>query len=59
MKSIKEDITNEIIINRSRFITVLIKINDIDEIKKKLENIKKIYKDATHYCYAYIINNID
>lgn len=57
MKSIKEDITNEIIINRSRFITVLIKINDIDEIKKKLENIKKIYKDATHYCYAYIINN--
>ena len=35
----------------------MIKINDIDEIKKKLENIKKIYKDATHYCYAYIINN--
>lgn len=57
MKSIKEDITNEIIINKSRFITVLMKINDIDEIEEKLENIKKIYKDATHYCYAYIINN--
>lgn len=57
MKSIKENITNEIIINKSRFITTLIKINNIDEIKSTLENIQKTYKDATHYCYAYIINN--
>lgn len=57
MKSIKENITNEIIINKSRFITTLIKINNIDEIKNKLTEIQKTYKDATHYCYAYIINN--
>lgn len=57
MKSIKEEITNEIIINKSRFITILTNINDIDKIKEKLENIKKQYKDATHYCFAYIINN--
>ena len=57
MKSIKENITNEIIINKSRFITTLIKLNNIDEIKSTLENIQKTYKDATHYCYAYIINN--
>lgn len=57
MKSIKENITNEIVINKSRFITTLIKINNIDEIKSTLENIQKTYKDATHYCYAYIINN--
>ena len=57
MKSIKEKITNEIIINKSRFITVIEKINDINEIQTKIENIKKQYKDATHYCYAYIINN--
>lgn len=57
MKSIKENITNEIIINKSRFITTLIKINNIDEIKSTLENIQKTYKDATHYCYAYIINS--
>lgn len=56
MKSVKENITNEIIINKSRFITVLMKINNIDEIKNKLESIKKTYKDATHYCYAYIID---
>ncbi len=57
MKSIKKEITNEIIINKSRFITVLTNINDINNVKEKLENIKKEYKDATHYCYAYIINN--
>lgn len=57
MKSIKEKVTNEIIINKSRFITILTNINDIDKIKEKLGNIKKQYKDATHYCYAYIINN--
>lgn len=57
MKSIKKEITNEIIINKSRFITVLTNINDINQVKEKLENIKKKYKDATHYCYGYIIEN--
>ena len=57
MKSIQKEITSEIIINKSRFITILTNINDINKIKEKLEEIKKKYKDATHYCYAYIINN--
>ena len=57
MKIINKNIENEIIINKSRFITLLIKINNIDEIEKNLKEIKKTYKDATHYCYAYIINN--
>ena len=57
MKSIQKEITSEIIINKSRFITILTNINDIDKDKEKIEEIKKKYKDATHYCYAYIINN--
>lgn len=57
MKSIKEEVTNEIIINKSRFITVLTNLNDVDKVKEKLEDIKKQYKDATHYCFAYIIDN--
>ena len=57
IKSIQKEITNEIIINKSKFITILTNINDIDKVKEKLENIKKTYKDATHYCFAYIINN--
>ena len=48
MKSIKEEVINEIIINKSKFITVLTNINDINKIKEKLEDIKKTYKDATH-----------
>lgn len=58
MKTIKKNVTNEIIINKSRFITKLIKINNEEEIKNKLDFLKKQYKDATHYCYAYITGNI-
>jgi len=58
MKSIKNNIENEIIINKSKFITLFIKVKNIDEVNINLENIKKKYKDATHYCYAYIIDNI-
>ena len=57
MKSIYEDIENEYIVNKSKFITKLIRINDISDIDIKLNDIKNMYKDATHYCYAYIIDN--
>lgn len=57
MKTIKEKVTNEIIINKSKFITIIIPINKQEKIKEELEIIKKTYKDATHYCYAYNINN--
>lgn len=56
MKTIKEEVTNELIINKSKFITILLNINNPNQIKEKLINIKKTYKDATHYCFAYIIN---
>lgn len=57
MKSIKENIVNKIEINKSIFITELIKVKDINEIDIELSNIKNKYKDATHYCYAYIIDD--
>ena len=57
MKSIKENITNKIEINKSIFITELIKVKEKEEINKYLEEIKSKYKDATHYCYAYIIDD--
>ena len=58
MKTIKKNVTNEIIINKSKFITKLIKINNEEEVKEKLDLLKREYKDATHYCYAYITGNI-
>lgn len=59
MKTIKENQTNEIVIKNSRFITLLIKINSEEEIKDILQKVKIAYHDATHYCYAYVIENIN
>ena len=56
MKTIKEEKESEIIINKSKFISIITKVETIDEVKDKLIKIKKKYKGATHYCYAYIIN---
>lgn len=57
MYTIKDDITNEIIIKNSKFICVIYKTYNINDINIYMNKIKNIYKDATHYCYAYIINN--
>lgn len=58
MYTIKNNTHNEIIIKNSKFITYLYKINNINDISNHLKQIKELNKDATHYCYAYIIDNI-
>lgn len=58
MFSIEKNVKNEIIINKSRFITYLIKIEKTEDIKEQIDIIKSINKDATHYCYAYILNSV-
>lgn len=57
MKTIGENSVNEIIIKGSRFINYLIKIEN-SNINKILEKIKHIHPKATHYCFAYIYNDI-
>lgn len=57
MNTIESNVKDEYIINKSRFITFLYKVDTIDEVNKYLDEIKKEYKDATHYCYSYIIDN--
>lgn len=59
MLTIKENITNEYEIKKSRFITLLYKIDDIKEVNEILENVKGIYKDATHYCYSYKLDSTE
>lgn len=56
MKTIKENISNELVIKNSKFITLLYKLNtnNIDNI---MSEVKGLYPKATHYCYAYIYNN--
>lgn len=57
MYTISSDIKNEIIINKSKFICVYKKIYNEEDALKYISNIKEEYKDATHYCYSYIIDN--
>ena len=59
MKTISKNIENEIIINKSRFICKLVKVYSEEDVMNALNNVKEEYKDATHYCYSYIINNTE
>lgn len=58
MYTITKDVQSELIINKSRFITFIYRVKSVSEINQILSNLKNNYKDATHYCYAYVINNI-
>ena len=57
MKVIKENVSNKLIVNKSIFYTDLIKVYKKEDINEELNKIKNKYKDATHYCYAYIIDD--
>lgn len=58
MQTIKNNTSNEIIIKNSKFICFLYKIKNINDINKILNNLREEHKDATHQCYAYILDNI-
>lgn len=58
MKTIKNNIEDELIIKNSKFITNIFRINNSNDIEKYLTQIKNKYSDATHNCYAYIYENI-
>ena len=57
---IKDTVENTIIIQKSEFITRLFRVNNIDEVNQKLQEIRKKHSDATHNVYAYTLrkNNI-
>ena len=58
MYTIANNVKYELIIKNSKFITVVNKISNSDDINDILNKIKLEYPGATHYCYAYIINDI-
>ena len=47
-----------IIIKNSKFICNIYHVETINEINKILDETRKKYYDATHCCYAYILDNI-
>lgn len=52
--TVKKDVENEIIIEKSRFICTVKRVDGEDEAKEFLTFIKSKYPDANHNCYAYI-----
>lgn len=57
MFSIKNNSIYEYIIKGSKFISLIYRVYDKDEVNNILKNIKNGYPNATHYCYGYVINN--
>jgi len=55
--TIKQNIEQETVINKSRFITYLFKVENEDEAKTKIDEIKALHKDATHNCSAYTVGD--
>mgnify|MGYP003309556040 CR=1 FL=1 len=58
MKTVKEFSTYLYEIKKSKFITLLYQIDDISKVNFYLDKAKELYKDATHYCFAYKVNGI-
>lgn len=55
---IKEEVSNTLIIEKSRFVTYLKPVFNEEEYKEYLKEIKKRHYDATHVCLALMLNNI-
>ena len=57
MKTILENYVTEIEVERSRFIALLYPLKSEVEVNSILEEVKKEYRNARHYCYAYRFND--
>ncbi len=57
MYSVKENKKKELLIKKSKFISFIYRLDNKDEIEKRINDLKTKYKDATHCCYAYIYDN--
>ena len=57
MKSIKAHLEQTIEIKRSLFHTHLFPIESLEAVEKNLLYLRKLYPDATHYCYAYLLGD--
>lgn len=57
LKYLKDTVSNEIIIEKSRFITSIYNVSSIEEVNEILSSTRKKYYDATHNCYAYILGD--
>lgn len=57
MNVIKKTSEYEETVKKSKFISFLYFVKSIDEVNNYLNELKAKYKDASHICYAYIVDN--
>lgn len=43
--------------DRSSFIAILLHVTSVESVKTNLDEIRKLYPKAKHYCYAYVIDD--
>lgn len=41
----------------SRFVSYAFIVNNVSDVKLRLQNIRKLEKSANHYCYAYVLKH--
>jgi len=58
MNVIENNIMNVYEIKKSKFITYIYKITKLEEVNSILDELRNKYKDATHICYGYKLENI-
>lgn len=59
MNTIKEKFEYEFVINKSRFIGIIMPLSSVDEVKDLLKKVSQDYPKATHYCYAYVKDGVN
>lgn len=57
MNTIKNNMQSIKIIKKSKFITKIFFVQNVDEALKFINDTKTEYSDATHVCYSYICDN--
>lgn len=55
LKTIKENVSAEIVEKKSKFIADLIYVQSVEEAEEHISRIRKKYFDAKHHCFAYSI----
>lgn len=55
LKTIKENVSAEIVEKKSKFIAYLIYVQSVEEAEEHISRIRKKYFDAKHHCFAYSI----
>lgn len=55
LKTIKENVTEEIVEKKSKFIADIIYVQTVEEAENQINKIRKKYFNAKHHCFAYSI----